>query len=372
MNPRARRLPAVALLVLATACWSLSFPVMKAMTLAQQAMLPEVNTWFTSALCVAYRFALAAAGLALLLGRGGRGLTRREVEQGLGLGLFGSGGLLLQMDGLAWTDASTSAFLTQFYCVLIPLWFALRRRRWPSGRVLAACGAVLAGVALLAGVDWRALRLGRGEVETLLGSVLFTGQILWLQRPVYAGNDVRRFSLVMFAVMAVAMLPVAVATTRQAGDWWRAFSTAPLLGCLATLVVVCTLGGYLLMNRWQPELPATQAGVIYCAEPVFVSLLVLFLPGELAGWLGVDYANEHWTSRLLLGGTLITAANVVLTLAPPPAEHPAAVPPSPVVAVAEPAPADTPAASGDLSPRPKGCWVEAHTDSAHVPDRHRR
>ncbi len=372
MSPRARHLEAVALLVLATACWSLSFPVMKAMTLAQQALLPGVSTWFTSALCVAYRFALAAAGLALVLGRSRRGLTRLEVEQGVGLGLFGSGGLLLQMDGLAWTAASTSAFLTQFYCVLIPLWFALRYRRRPSGRVLVACGAVLVGVAVLAGVNWRELRAGRGEIETLLGSVLFTGQILWLQRPLYAGNDVRRFSLVMFVVMAVAMLPVAVASTRQPGDWWRAFSTLPLLGCLATLVVVCTLGGYLLMNRWQPEVPATQAGVIYCAEPVFVSLLVLFLPGWLAGWLGVEYANEQWTGRLLLGGTLITVANVVLTLAPPPAEHPAAVPPSPVVVAGGTDPAAGSAGNADLPPRPEGCWMAVNTDSTHVSDRHRR
>jgi len=84
-------------------------------------------------------------------------------------------------------------------------------------------------------------------------------------------------------------------------------------------VFVCTFGGYLLMNRWQPLVSATQAGLIYCAEPVFVSLLVLFLPVWLARFAEVTYANESLTWRLLLGGGLITLANAIITLAPPPA-----------------------------------------------------
>lgn len=331
MTERARRLEAAAMLVLATACWSLSFPVMKALTLAQQDLLPGVNSWFTSSLCVLYRFALAALGMTWLTAPRLRGLTRKEIAQGVGLGLFGSGGLVFQMDGLAYTAASTSAFLTQFYCLLIPLWFALRHRRLPSARVLLCCLAVLIGVAVLSGFDWRRFHLGRGEIETLAGSVLFTGQILWLQRPRYAGNDVGRFTCVMFVVMALCMAPVTLATTRSAGDWVSAFSTGPLLAFLAVLVVVCTFGGYLLMNHWQPVVPATQAGLIYCAEPVFVSLLVLFLPGLLAVFAGVEYANEQLTWRLLLGGGLITAANALLTLAPPPAEHAAHAPVPPAV-----------------------------------------
>jgi hypothetical protein len=275
--------------------------------------------------------------MAVLAAPGLRGLTRSEVAQGVGLGLFGSGGLLFQLDGLAYTSASTSAFLTQFYCLLIPLWLAVRHRRWPVPRVWWCSAAVLAGVAVLADFDWRRFRLGRGEIETLIGSVLFTGQILWLQRPRYAGNDVRRFSLVMFAVMALSMVPAAVLTSRSAGDWWTAYSTGPLLVLLGVLVGVCTFGGYLLMNCWQPEVSATQAGLIYCAEPVFVSLLVLFLPEWLAGFAGVVYPNESLTWRLLLGGGLITAANIALTLAPPPPER---VAPAPVRVAAEAAAGD--------------------------------
>ena len=43
------------------------------------------------------------------------------------------------------------------------------------------------------------LALGRGELETLLSSVFFMGQILTLERPVYAGTRAEKITLVMCA-----------------------------------------------------------------------------------------------------------------------------------------------------------------------------
>ena len=55
----ARRSRAIGMLILATPCWALSFPVMKALTLAQQNLLPGAGTWFISSLCVMLRFLIA-------------------------------------------------------------------------------------------------------------------------------------------------------------------------------------------------------------------------------------------------------------------------------------------------------------------------
>ena len=52
--------------------------------------------------------------------------------------------------------------------------------------------------------------------------------------------------------------------------------------------------------------------MIYCAEPVFTAVFVLFLPGWLAIWTGNPYANESWSPSFIGGGLLITAANVVM------------------------------------------------------------
>lgn len=296
----------------ATLFWALSFPVMKSLYLEHQKLLPDAGSWFLTALNVLYRFGTAAVLLALFLGRNLKKISRLEIEQGIGLGVFGVGGILLQVDGLAYTTASTSAFLTQSYCVIIPLWAALIQRRFPPHKTLLSIAIVVAGLIILVGLDFRDLKLGRGETETLFASLLFTGQILLLERPRYAANQPLRFTFVMFVVMTLICVPGVLLTAPDAGACVRAYASPAAIGFMAILVLFCTLGGYLFMNRWQREITATEAGIIYCVEPVIASALALFLPAWFSVWAGIHYANESLTVRLLIGGGLVTAANVLL------------------------------------------------------------
>jgi drug/metabolite transporter (DMT)-like permease len=254
------------------------------------------------------------AGLLLLplLFRAGEKLSRREVEQGIVLAVFGAGGILFQMDGLAYTSASMSAFLTQGYTVFIPLWLVLTLRRWPSRKICLSVLLVLAGVAVLAGLDPRSLRLGRGETETLIASLLFTGQILTLEHSRYTANRPMQFSIVMFLAMTIFSAPLLWATAPNVAACLRAYSSPAACGFMAALIVVSTLLGYLIMNRWQRLVSATEAGLIYCIEPVCASVFALFLPAWFSNWTGINYSNEQLTVRLLIGGALVTAANVLL------------------------------------------------------------
>jgi drug/metabolite transporter (DMT)-like permease len=83
---------------------------------------------------------------------------------------------------------------------------------------------------------------------------------------------------------------------------------------MAILIGPCTLLAFLLMNRWQRHVSPSLAALIYCLEPVFASLLALFLPGWFSHWMGLPYENEVLTSQLLLGGGLILLANLGTTL----------------------------------------------------------
>jgi drug/metabolite transporter (DMT)-like permease len=176
---------------------------------------------------------------------------------------------------------------------------------------------VIAGVAVLSNIDWQVLHIGRGELETLIASTIFTGQILWLQRPKFAVNNVNHFTLVMFVVTALVCLPVALMTGGSVGPWVQSYSTLPMTAFTVILAVACTLGGYLLMNYWQPRVTATQAGLLYCLEPIFASLFAMFLPGWFSTMSGISYPNEQIGWRLLIGGSLITVANVLMQLRPP-------------------------------------------------------
>ena len=122
----------------------------------------------------------------------------------------------LQADSLAYTDASTSAFLTQAYCIFLPLWACLRSRRMPGLRVVSATLLVMAGGAVLSGIGPNNLKLGRGEIETLCAAFLFTFQILALENPRFKGNRGTPVTFVMFLGIAVLFVPV---TAIVAPDW---------------------------------------------------------------------------------------------------------------------------------------------------------
>jgi drug/metabolite transporter (DMT)-like permease len=316
-TPSAEHVRALLMLLLANFFWGLSFPLIKAITLLHAQLLPGAGTWFSAVYTVAPRFLLAVVILLVLRPRDAWRATASEWRQGIMLGLFAAGGMLLQNDGLQFTAASTSAFLTQFYAILIPIWVAVRARRNPGGRIWLACGMVLAGVAILGRFDWHELRLGRGEAETLLSSLFFMGQILALERPEFRGNRPDRITLVMFATEALIFWAMAGLTAPQPEALLVPWSSPAWLGFTVALTVFCTLGAFSLMNTWQPKITATEAGLIYCIEPIFGSAMALVLPAWFSRWAAIDYPNESATWTLLAGGGLITAANVVVQLKPP-------------------------------------------------------
>lgn len=300
------------MLVLTTVLWGLSFPAMKALGILQQQLLPGANSWFITGSALTIRFSIAAVLMLLWTFRTLPRMSGLEVRQGVGLGIFAAGGMLFQMDGLAYTSASTSAFLTQCYCVLLPVIVMIRDRKRPTASIVACSLVVMLGVAILADVDWTSISLGRGEWETLVGSVLFTGQILWLERPNFSQNRVQHCSLVMFAVIALICFPVGFLTAKQMGDWAVVYSSWAAVFYQMILIVCCTMVALVLMNRWQRHVASTEAGLIYCSEPVFASLFALFMPVWLADVGGIEYPNEQLTWSLVAGGGLITLANVFL------------------------------------------------------------
>jgi drug/metabolite transporter (DMT)-like permease len=314
--PNSVRRRAIVMLVLATLYWGLSFPVIKAIASVNRELFPAAGSWFLAALALEPRFLLAALLVFAFRPRRDRGPTRLEIRQGLGVGAFAAAGTFLQTDGLQYTAASTSSFLTQFSAILIPAWLALRNRRNPGAVIWAGCVLVLGGVAILGHFDWRTLRFGRGEWETLLCSLFFMGQILWVEKAEFAGNRPGSVTLVMFSIQAAAFAVLAATTTPGARALAIPWESPAWVGLTLVLTVVCTIGAFMIMNKWQPSITSTEAGLVYCVEPLFASVFVLFLPGIFSAWAAIDYPNEHATWSLIIGGGLITIANVFVQAYP--------------------------------------------------------
>ncbi len=311
---KSKHFVAVRWLAATTVFWSLSFPLVKAITIVQGGLIPGSSSWFHAGLTGLVRFSAAGLVVAALSVRTLPRFTRSELWQGLGLGFFAAGGILLQMDGLSHTSASTSAFLTQGFCVVVPILVAFRDRTLPGLRLVAALALLMTGVAILSNFDLQALRLGRGETETLIAALFFGGQIIWLERPVFARNDVNHFSIAMFGSMALISAPMTFLSWRSPADVALCYSTPSILALSGCITVFCTVLAFVCMNKWQRFLPATEAAIIYGAEPVFASILALFLPALISRWAGIDYPNERLTWQLLVGGGLVVAANLLLQI----------------------------------------------------------
>jgi drug/metabolite transporter (DMT)-like permease len=318
--PSAERARALSMLLLANFFWGLSFPLIKSIMLLHAKLLPHASTSFSTVYTVAPRFLLAVLLMLALRPRDSWRATPQEWKQGLLLGAFAAAGMLFQNDGLQFTHASTSAFLTQFYAILIPVWVALRSRQNPGALVWTCCALVLAGVGILGRFDWHELQLGRGEIETLIASVFFMGQILTLSRRNFASNRPERITFIMFATQAIAFWALVPITAPDASAMILPWTSTIWLVFTLVLTVFCTYGAYSLMNAWQPKISATEAGLIYCVEPIFGSLMSLVLPAMFSLSAGITYLNETTTWTLLIGGGLITLANVLLQLNPPPKE----------------------------------------------------
>jgi len=307
-----KRDPAVGLAIFALliACLgeAVGFPLMKAFTLRSSLVAPSVSSWFMSAYLLSGRFLLAALVLACFE----RKLpSKSELAQGLWIGGFAAAGHILQTDGLNWTDASTSAFLTQGYVVVLPVLAAIESRKRPARRLFWAVTLNLIGLGILARFDPRSLTLGRGEAETLLAAVLFAGQIFSISRPQYARNQTGPVTLVMFLTTGLGALPVA-AESGSFIDLGHLAGSIQLWLLLGALTLLSTLLPFVLMNRYQRHVSSSEAGVIYGAEPVLASLLALFLPEFLAPIAGVAYTNESISLRLALGALLVTLSPFLL------------------------------------------------------------
>jgi drug/metabolite transporter (DMT)-like permease len=300
------------LLIGTTVLWGLSFPLVRGLELAQKAHAPHVPDAAVACADVAMRFGLSVLVLLPILGRHLLRVSGREWSQAAGLAFFAAGGLYLQALGLAWTDASIAAFLTQLFTLIVPLIVAVRDRRLPSLRVVIACSLVLTGAALLSPGLLKHFVLGAGEVVIIISAFFIAAQIVWIERPIYAKNRAGVVTLIMFALLAAIFAAGFFSiggTIHSAGN---IFGTPPIWTLSLALVLLCTVFNFFIMNAWQRCVSATEAGLIYCLEPVIATLLSGFLPGWISRFAAVSYPNEILTWTLLVGGALIVSATVLV------------------------------------------------------------
>ncbi len=275
-------LASLALLAMA-ACWGSTFFLIKDLL----DRMPALDF-------LAVRFAIASAVLVLVAPKAVARLSPEVRKHAALLGLLYGLAQILQTTGLAHTAASVSGFVTGLYVVFTPLLAAaiLHTRIPPITWAAVVLATIGLGVLALDGFS-----IGYGEFITLVSAILYALHIVGLG----AWSTVQD-ALGMTILQIIVIAVVCTASTVHDGivlpdttsDWVSVIYMAVVAGGLA-----------LLAQTWaQAHLPPTRSALIMSMEPVFASFFAV--------WLG----GEQLTARLLVGGSMVLAAMVIVELAP--------------------------------------------------------
>ena len=244
------------------------------------------------------RFLAAFVLQAMVFPRAVLGLNRRVLWAGAVLAIPFYLGFILQATGIEPENSSVSAFLTSLFVVFTPILGRLffRERLAP----ITLVGAVLsvAGVYVLSNPSGG---LGRSEILTLLCAVAFAFQIQ-MTNVITRNHSPETITFVQFgcAVLfsGITMLAMGVepaAIVRSLGERhvaWTVLYTA----------VACSVIAMGVLNRYQRDISATRASVLYMLEPVFAAVFALLFTGEAM------------TLRKILGGAIILGGNLLCEL----------------------------------------------------------
>lgn len=254
----------------------------------------------TSALILLFLGLLLVPAFSRNKGNAGR-LKIRELftgpafRDGFIVGLFLLAGFLLQVSGLKYTSASRSGFFTSLLVVLVPplafifktskvhplIWFGL----------LPAVG----GVYLLA--DPGSGGLNKGDLLTIACALVFASQMIVLETVMKKRHNT--WVLTFAQLVALSLGSIAWSVIEQQpfvieASGWIAVGYTAVFGSLIAIW---------LQTRFQPEVPASHAAIIFILEPVFASLFAWILLGEI------------WTLRGLAGAGMILAAMFISSFA---------------------------------------------------------
>jgi drug/metabolite transporter (DMT)-like permease len=299
------------MLLLASFCWGISIPVMKALGVEQNALAPHIGSMSGSAASLAVRFGGAVMMISLFARVSPLAIRPIEWMNGGVLGIITAVSMWMQVDGLHYTSASVSGFLIAMYCVFIPIFSWVGGRRGMTPLLILCCLLVIVGMAALTGIDPRSFHLGRGEWESLGAAVLFACQILWVSGIKPGSCEPARLTWALCAAVALCCAASLALLPGGFGALAATHSSVRAGLLTAVLSVFGTALPFLLMNLFQSKVGPITAGFIYCFEPIAAAVGALFLP-ELLVRAGGSYLNESFSMRLTLGGALILAANLLL------------------------------------------------------------
>lgn len=243
---------------------------------------------------LAWRFAIAAIGIAVVRPRAVLTLDSRGRQAAVLLGLALGGGYIAQTFGLQHTPASVSGFITGLFVVFTPLCAGVLLRKRIDRTTWLAVALATVGLGL---ISLHGLSIGSGEAITLLCAFAFGLHIVGLGEwsPSYDAAGLAVVQLATVAVVSIVIAaPSSLAPPPDARVWGAVLLTA----------IAATALAFFIQTWAQAHLPPTRAAVVLTMEPVF------------AGIFGVAIGGDSLGARTIAGAVLVLVAMYVVELGP--------------------------------------------------------
>ncbi|WP_131536761.1 DMT family transporter [Pedobacter nototheniae] len=274
----------MALLVLGTAFWGISFSVTK--------LAIGDNQY---ALFLFYRFTLATLVLSGIFWKHVKSLNFNTIKTGAGLALPLLLGIYLQTLGLTHTSASQCSFVAGITVVIIPVLKLALYRKSAALKIWIAAFTALTGLFIIS-IN-KNFSIGIGDLYTVAGAFSFALYLIQIEKT-SATRDIIPTIVPMFATCATLTF---IITLMQGESTWIPQQDNFWIG-----IIFCALFStaymYTISNISQKYISAERVSIIYLFEPVFGAIAAHFILGE------------EITARLLVGGGLIFMATVIAEL----------------------------------------------------------
>jgi drug/metabolite transporter (DMT)-like permease len=227
-----------------------------------------------------------------------KNLTGPVVRAGAILSLPFYAGFILQATGLVSSTSTVVAFLTSLFVVITPLIGRLFFRESVALSTLVGAFVSLGGVYVMTDPS---VGLGRGEMLSIVCAVAFAFQIQ-MTNIITRHHRPEAISLVQFCGAVLYSGITMAAMGVKPGELVRSLGERHVAWTVLYSAAACSVIAMGVLNRFQRDISATRASVIYMIEPVIAALFAALLAGEAM------------TTRKVVGGAVILLGNLACEL----------------------------------------------------------
>lgn len=289
-NSGSKRSIARILLLLAAVIWGSSFIVVRNVV----DVLPTHWLLF-------FRFSIGAIVLSAVMARRLKNINRDTVIKGVILGIFLFAFYSVQTLGVSTvalgnqaTTAGKSAFLTGFYCVLVPFFVWIIDKKRPDRYNISSAILCIIGIGFIV-LNESASGILIGDLLTLLNAA-FTAVYIVLAAKYSQSRDEMVLTIIQFVTAAI----LAFITALIFEPFPNTVTLSTWVGILY-LAIFCTAMTLGFQNFGQKYAPASSAALLLSLESPFGALFAVLVGGD----------DERLTLHLIIGFILVFIAIII-------------------------------------------------------------